>query len=292
MTLFATEMPRLEKGSITLTQANAWMPYVHSPWRPGVGKDIHTTQLRLAKFIKFVGDLNVEEIGCGVMYTAQAHFSLQVKSGTVNRILAPSLTILNKLKKHELLIRDVPTIDRKQEPKGRERTYSPTQIADLLEGMGSVPNGPTARSFMEFVCCTGCRQGEALKLRWDTGVNFDANRITFLDVKERGDRSIPMSPRLRQLMERLHAERVDDAEVFDISAKNLRKALKRAKQIVGIDDPTLLWHSLRHYVITDLWDKGHNLPTIQVIVGHKLMKTTQRYTKTRDQRIEDALASL
>ena len=172
----------------------------------------------------------------------------------------------------------------------RDDFYDPSEVDRLLE------HAPSAVEEAFWLCGAhaGFRlPGEALGLRWGA-VDFQANVIRPYDnwVRNASDTTktalsvaIPMTPRLRSallaLRERSYA--TDDSDfVFvselrnaPISDRPVREAFAEAQRIAGLKQ--IKMYNLRHSFGTALARAGVDLRTIQALMRHERLTTTEQY---------------
>jgi integrase/recombinase XerC len=189
-----------------------------------------------------------------------------------------------------------------QPPKQEQRLprhLRPGEIECLLESVdGEEALARRNRALLETLYATGLRVGELVSLDW-SDVDSDA-RVLRVMGKGGKERMVPFGwPAVRALEAwRLHWGGVrgvadDDADpVFlnyrggRLSARSVRRILDRAvagaSLAAGIHP-----HTLRHSFATHMLEGGADLRTIQELLGHSSLSTTQRYTHVDIDRLLD-----
>jgi integrase/recombinase XerC len=154
----------------------------------------------------------------------------------------------------------------------------------------------------EFLYSTGCRISELVSVRWGD-VDFDRGCLI---VKGKGSKErlvILGRPALAAVKE-LHAfiERENvllghqSAPAFltdrrsAISPRFVERRMKRYLAIAGLP-ASLSPHKLRHSFATHLLDAGADLRSVQEMLGHSSLSTTQIYTHVSVERLKDAFFS-
>lgn len=143
----------------------------------------------------------------------------------------------------------------------------------------------------------GLRMSEAIRLRPE---DMDSERmvIRIRQGKGRKDRYVPLSELLLEVL-RAYSKIVHPQEwLFPgqkpghyLSGKTLWRAVKLASKAAGIRKHVTL-HTLRHSFATHLLEWGTDIRTIQMLLGHKKLETTAKYTHVTDARIRSTKSPL
>jgi len=76
---------------------------------------------------------------------------------------------------------------------------------------------------------------------------------------------------------------------FRMSETTIKKIVKRAYKKANLDEKVYSVHTLRHTCATILYKAGCNLKTIQELLGHVQIDTTEIYTHLHDQEVMDVM---
>lgn len=156
----------------------------------------------------------------------------------------------------------------------------PSEVIALFDAMPS----PKYRALALTTYATGLRAFEACAL--EVG-DIDSKRMV-IRIRGKGDkeRYVPMTPTLLSTLRHYwRACRPREPLLFPgrgvprpISANTLRNALDEARVAAGIVK-RVTPHVLRHTFATHMFELGGDMRTIQVVLGHTSMKTTERYVQ-------------
>lgn len=173
---------------------------------------------------------------------------------------------------------------------------SAPEAAALLEAAGAGPDPVRDAALIATFLYTGCRLGELLALRPED-IDFDAGAVRFVGKGDK-ERFVPLRPELAErLRQYLHA-RAPSGYVFvnrrgrPLSPSGVRYLLRRLLQAAPRVRPGISPHKLRHTVATLLLQADADLRTIQELLGHASLATTQRYTHVVNRRLRESLGRL
>lgn len=187
-----------------------------------------------------------------------------------------------------------------------EETLSFLEVTDIEKILDipdvSTPKGLRDRTILELFFSSGMRISELTALNQDQLTMLKdkrTDRTYELSIVGKGKhiRTIFISPRAAEWIRKYLKKRHDvDKPLFTNLTKNgaskrltpraIQMMIKRCATMAGISKKVTP-HTLRHTYATDLLDHGADLRSVQELLGHKNVATTQIYTHVTNKRLRD-----
>jgi integrase len=140
------------------------------------------------------------------------------------------------------------------------------------------------------------RLSEMLELKWQEADLF-RKIVTVIRSKNGEKRTIPLNAATsRLLLMKSLSEPEGSGFVFPslagtmFSKYNVERAFRKAVRKAKVED--FKFHDLRHTFATRLVQRGENLYSVQVLLGHKTAAMTQRYSHHNPESLRGAVESL
>ncbi|NNF33369.1 MAG: tyrosine-type recombinase/integrase [Saprospiraceae bacterium] len=173
-----------------------------------------------------------------------------------------------------------------------------TLTQEEVKKLFHVINNLKHKTILVTIYSLGLRVGELINLRI-SDYNKEKSYIRVVQSKGNKDRIVPVPPRLKSMWRKYYIKyqpsiyliEGQKGEGHPYSRESVQKILKRACKKVGIKRKVTT-HTLRHSYATHLMNNHVDLRTIQVLLGHNSLKTTQIYTHLTDRRILDTPSPL
>jgi integrase/recombinase XerD len=184
-----------------------------------------------------------------------------------------------------------------QSPKKWERLPKALSIADVMDLLAAEPAGGTAvrdSAMLELMYSSGLRVSELTSIKMGD-INFDAG---FIRVMGKGskERVVPVNARAVEKVKIYISEerpvilgKRRSAYLFvtrrggPMTRQRFWQTLKAIGRKAGIE---LSPHTLRHCFATHLLEGGADLRSVQKMLGHSDISTTQIYTKVTTDRVK------
>lgn len=163
------------------------------------------------------------------------------------------------------------------------------EVDRLLESIDpSSPMGLRNRTLFELLYACGLRVSEVATLRW-SDVSIE-ERIVMITGKGQKQRMVPFHKGVARYLARLQENQVSEFVFVNQSKKPLttRGIQYLLDQIAAKAEfqGKLHPHMLRHSFATHLLDNGCDLRTVQELLGHANLATTQIYTHISQERLK------
>ena len=251
------------------------------------------------------GDINLELVRRYRLYLAH----LRARDGLPLQRVTQSYHIvaLRAFLRYLLVQRDISTLspDKVELPKQGSRSIAflnPEQIKRLLNSPKIATNaGLRDRTILETLFSTGLRVSELVSLNRD---QIDLERKEF-GVKGKGNkiRVVFLSDTAAQWIERYltsrqdnfkplfirHSGKVDsqnNGEKMRLTARSIQRIVAKYAKRSGLPIEATP-HTLRHSFATDLLISGADIRSVQEMLGHESIRTTQVYTHVTNRHLKE-----
>ena len=185
-------------------------------------------------------------------------------------------------------------------PANLPKALTEAEVEALIAGAAKLPGhrGPLAVAALELLYCSGLRAGELVELS-AAALREDESMVA---VRGKGgkERLVPISRRAREaalaarqaLVGRGRKGATPPRWLFPARAasghmtrQGLGLLLKDAALAAGIAPERVSPHVLRHSFASHLLDRGADLRSLQILLGHADIATKQIYTKVLEERL-------
>ena len=253
----------------------------------------------VTEFLGFLSGHLGKEITLGDLATLKAadfraFLAIRKQDGlsatSLARTLSSIKSFFKKLEREKIL--HVPALSTLRAPKKPERLPRPLTEGDSKKLLSAVKNDPDTEDWVRardlavitLLYGAGLRINEALSLNYEDQPKEDTLRLIGKGNKER---LVPILPviksALKDYLKQCPYSFEDDDPLFRgkrgqrLGARQIQERLMDLRRQLGLPE-TATPHALRHSFATHLLGAGGDLRTIQELLGHASLSTTQRYT--------------
>jgi site-specific recombinase XerD len=207
-----------------------------------------------------------------------------------NQIVCALRFFYAKTLKRPLLLSDIPFPRKVQQ---LPLILSPEEVARIL----TAPEHLKSRALLMTIYAAGLRRSEVARLRVR---DIDSARMTITVHQGKGnrDRVVMLSPLLLDTLRQYWHHQKPKEWLFPgrnpdqpISGNDIFMVFHNAVRRAGISKKVCP-HSLRHSFATHLLESGTDLRTIQILLGHRSLKTTSRYLHVSQQHVRATASPL
>lgn len=163
--------------------------------------------------------------------------------------------------------------------------------------------GARDRAMMETLYSTGMRVSELVALNMDD-IDF-LGEVVHIRGKGKKERIAPISSSTLQVIQHymeFRNKRAQNNSNFDskvlfvnkhggrLSTRSVRRKMDKYLKMAGLD-PSISPHTLRHSFATHMLNNGADLRSVQELLGHQSLSTTQIYTHLTTKRLKEVYDS-
>jgi site-specific recombinase XerD len=170
------------------------------------------------------------------------------------------------------------------------------QAVELLDQAAVGETPLRDRAMLELIYAAGLRAGEVVRIDLED-LDLDRGRVMVHGKGNKERVTLLTSPSVRAIHAYLHGERAlptsgnplfTNARGGRLTTRTLQNVVKRWAVAAGLP-PGTSPHTLRHSFATHLLDGGADLKTVQQLLGHENLATTQIYTHISIERLRETV---
>jgi integrase/recombinase XerD len=251
----------------------------------------------LADFAGFAATRG-QAVSAATAETLQAYMAGLAAAGLAARTAARRLSCLRQF--HRFMARDgvrrddpTQTLDTPRLPRSLPKYLTEAEVDALLAAAAARAARPglVATAALEVLYATGLRVSELLGLK-RTAL---ASRAELLMVRGKGgkERLVPLSDTARRAAAALVADDPKGGWLFSgrdprhpMTRQGFGLLLKQVALAAGLDPARVSPHVLRHSFASHMLARGADLRSLQALLGHADIATTQIYTHVLAQRLQ------
>lgn len=246
----------------------------------------------LAEYLEFLGD---READSSIVADFVEHLRARdLAPRSISRKMA-AVRGFHRYLATEGVREDDPTVlvDRQRLPEALPKALTVEEAVALVEAPDvTVPAGRRDAALLEFLYGTGARVSEAIGV--DLGDLDLIDRTVLVTGKGSKQRLVPLGSAAVAALERWLPDRLEiarsDAVFVNLRGGRLTRqgafaVVKRASLRAGVDPAKISPHVLRHSAATHMIEGGADLRSVQEMLGHANVTTTQVYTRVSPQHL-------
>jgi integrase/recombinase XerD len=184
-----------------------------------------------------------------------------------------------------------------QRPSSLPKALSVDEVARLIEAAeGDTAAAARDTAILEFMYASGARVAETVGLDvLDIDLDEAVAVVTGKGAKQRlvplGRHAVDALRTYLQLRLELKGDRTDPGALFlstrgrRLTRQSVWQLVRKYARLAGLDVAKVSPHVLRHSVATHMVEGGADLRTVQEILGHASISTTQVYTRVTPQHL-------
>ena len=245
--------------------------------------------------IKYLNDMKISDFRSFLSYLRNKDIS----STSIARIISSLKSFFNYLLNTNLIESTV--VQSLRTPKQKKSLPRPISSELAIETIKHAQDmekekwiGLRNKSILMLLYGCGLRISEALNLNFE-----DINENDYLIIKGKGnkERMVPLMDYVKNDIENYIHECpknfIKDDPLFvgkrldRLSPRIIQYVLEKIRHNLSLPE-TATPHALRHSFATHLLNSGGDLRTIQELLGHSSLSTTQKYTKVETEKLYDA----